>query len=151
MFKNLSLVSLLAPVVLLFAVGTAAAAPHSNGELVKQAMIELFVKRDTSAVGRYWSKHYVQHNPGIANGSEELPGIIKSLPPTFKYEPGFVITQGDMVMIHGRYTGWGPKPMVAVDIFRVKDGKLVEHWDVLQEEVPAAKTKSGNPMFEPNR
>ena len=41
----------------------------------------------------------------------------------------------------------GPKPMVAVDIFRVKNGKLVEHWDVMQEEVAAAATKSGNPMF----
>ena len=151
MFKNFSFASLLAVLALPFAFGPAAAAPRSNADLVKQAMTELFVKRDTSAVGRYWSKQYVQHNPAIANGSEELPGIIKSLPPTFKYEPGFVVAQGDIVMIHGRYTGWGPKPMVAVDIFRVKDGKLVEHWDVLQEEVPAGKTKSGNPMFEPNR
>ena len=50
-------------------------------------------------------------------------------------------------MIHGRYTGWGPQPIVAVDIFRVVGGKLVEHWDVMQEEVPAELTKSGNGMF----
>jgi predicted SnoaL-like aldol condensation-catalyzing enzyme len=37
--------------------------------------------------------------------------------------------------------------MIAVDIFRIVDGKLVEHWDVMQEEVPAAATASGNPMF----
>ena len=37
--------------------------------------------------------------------------------------------------------------MIAVDIFRVRDGKVVEHWDVMQEEVPAAETASGNPMF----
>jgi predicted SnoaL-like aldol condensation-catalyzing enzyme len=49
--------------------------------------------------------------------------------------------------VHGRYTGWGPKPMVAVDIFRVEDGKVAEHWDVMQEEVPAGRTASGNPMF----
>lgn len=54
---------------------------------------------------------------------------------------------GDLVMVHGRYTGWGPKPLVAVDIFRVKDGNVVEHWDVMQEEVPADQTASGNPMF----
>ena len=54
---------------------------------------------------------------------------------------------GDLVMVHGRYTGWGPKPLMAVDIFRVKDGKVVEHWDVMQEEVPADQTTSGNPMF----
>ena len=38
-----------------------------------------------------------------------------------------IVAEGDLVMIHGRYTDWGPKPMVAVDIFRVVDGKLVEH------------------------
>jgi predicted SnoaL-like aldol condensation-catalyzing enzyme len=46
-----------------------------------------------------------------------------------------------------RYSGWAEKPLVAVDIFRVVDGALVEHWDVMQEEVPASATKSGNPMF----
>jgi len=60
-----------------------------------------------------------------------------------------VVAEGEYVMIHGRYTGWAPKPVVAVDIFRVVNGKLVEHWDVMQEEVPAGKTVSGNPMFTP--
>ena len=46
-----------------------------------------------------------------------------------------------------RNVGLGPKPLIAVDIFRIKDGKLAEHWDVLQEEVPAALTASKNPMF----
>lgn len=54
---------------------------------------------------------------------------------------------GDFVMAHGRFTGFGPKPLIAVDIFRIQDGKLVEHWDVLQEEVPAEQTASKNPMF----
>ena len=58
-----------------------------------------------------------------------------------------MLADGDFVAVHGRYTGVGPKPLIAVDMFRVKDGKLVEHWDVVQEEVPAAQTKSGNPMF----
>jgi len=65
----------------------------------------------------------------------------------FKYEPGFVAAEGDLVMVHGRYTGWGPKPMVAVDIFRVADGKVAEHWDVMQEEVPAAQSANGRSMF----
>jgi len=39
--------------------------------------------------------------------------------------------------------------MVIVDIFRIKNGKFVEHWDVVQDEVPASETKSGNPMFAP--
>jgi len=60
------------------------------------------------------------------------------------YEPGMAVADGDLVMVHGRYTGWGPKPMVAVDIFRVKDGKVVDHWDVMQEKV---STASGHAMF----
>jgi len=42
----------------------------------------------------------------------------------------------------------GPKPMVAVDIFRLADGNLIEHWDVLQEEVPAQRSANGNGMFD---
>jgi predicted SnoaL-like aldol condensation-catalyzing enzyme len=57
------------------------------------------------------------------------------------------VAEGDLVMVHGRYIGFGPKPMIAVDIFRVANGKLAEHWDVLQEEVTASATASGNPMF----
>lgn len=119
----------------------------SNKDIVLKAMTELFVERDVSAIDRYWGNPYTQHNPGIPNGHEVLAGIVKGLGADFKYEPGMVVGDKDIVMIHGRYTGWGPKPMLAVDIFLVKDGKLVEHWDVMQEEVPAAATKSGNPMF----
>ena len=64
-----------------------------------------------------------------------------------RYEPGLIIAEGDFVFVHGRLTGWGPKPLIAADIFRVKDGKLAEHWDVLQEEVPAENTVNKLPMF----
>lgn len=50
-------------------------------------------------------------------------------------------------MIHSRYAGVAPKPMLAFDIFRVANGKRVEHWDIMQEEVPIDKTLAGNPMF----
>jgi predicted SnoaL-like aldol condensation-catalyzing enzyme len=53
-----------------------------------------------------------------------------------------VVAEGDLVMVHG-HVGWGPKPLVAVDIFKVKDGKVVEHWDVMRRkyappQLPAA-------------
>ena len=67
--------------------------------------------------------------------------------PDFKYKPGIITESGDFVMIHGRYENWNGKNMIAVDIFRIKDGKLTEHWDVLQEEVPASKSVNGNSMF----
>jgi predicted SnoaL-like aldol condensation-catalyzing enzyme len=120
---------------------------ESNKQLVLNAMTELFINRDVTAIGRYWGDTYVQHNPHIPSGHEALPGIIRGLGSDFKYEPGMLVADGDLVMIHGRYTGWGPKPMVVVDIFLVKDGKLVEHWDVMQEEVAASATKSGKSMF----
>ena len=121
----------------------------ANKALVKKALHELFVKQDISALDRYWGDSYVQHNPLAPNGRQGLAGLMKNLPPDFKYEMGLVIAEGDHVMVHGRYSGFGPKPMVAVDIFRVSKGRLVAHWDVLQEEVPASATASGNPMFTP--
>ena len=119
----------------------------SNKALVRTAVTELFVNGDVTALDRYWSDHYIQHNPGVGNGRDALRGLAALLSADFKYEMGLVLEDGDFVMVHGRYTGFGPKPLIAVDIFRVKDGKLAEHWDVLQEEVPAATTVSKNPMF----
>ena len=111
-------------------------------------MHELFVTRNAEkAVRLYFGKPYLQHNPMIPDGADDLPKVVASLPANFKYEPGVIVADGDLVMIHGLYTGWGPKPLVTVDIFRVKNGKLVEHWDVMQEDVPASQTKSGRPMF----
>lgn len=120
---------------------------EANKALVSEVMAAVFIRRDASAVEKYFSSTYVQHNPIIPNGRDAIPGLIAGLAKDFKYEPGMIVAQGDLVMIHGRYTGWGPKPMIAVDIFRITDGKLVEHWDVMQEEVPASKTVSGNGMF----
>ena len=119
----------------------------ANKALVSEVMTAVFIRRDASAVARHFSSTYVQHNPLIPNGRDAIPALIAGLAREFKYEPGMIVADGDLVMIHGRYTGWGPKPMVAVDIFRVADGKLAEHWDVMQEEVPAAQTASGNGMF----
>ena len=119
-----------------------------NKEVALKVLKGAFIEHDAAVVDRYFSPDYVQHNPVIPNGA----GAIANLIPTLKdlsYEIGMVVAEGDLVMVHGRYVGWGPKPMVAVDIFKVKDGKVVEHWDVMQEEVAASATASGNPMFTP--
>jgi|APCry1669189534_1035231.scaffolds.fasta_scaffold01700_2 predicted SnoaL-like aldol condensation-catalyzing enzyme len=119
----------------------------SNAQLVRQAMIELFVHKDVTAIDRYWARPYLQHNPSLPDGLDMLADIVAGLPANFKYEPGMITSQGDLVMIHGRYTGWGPRPIIAVDLFLVKEGRLVEHWDVMQEELPTSKTQSQRPMF----
>lgn len=110
-------------------------------------MNALFVNRDLSAIDNYWGAEYIQHNPHIPDGHDALKNIIAGLGANFEYEPGLAIEDGEFVMIHGRYVGWGEKPMLAMDVFRVNNGKLVEHWDVMQEEVPSEKTASGNAMF----
>ncbi len=120
---------------------------EANKALVLDVVTSVFIKRDASILDRSFGESYIQHNPAVPNGREAIRGLIGALGPDFKYEPGMIAASGDIVMIHGRYTGWAPKPMVAVDIFRILDGKVVEHWDVMQEEVPAAQTKNGNPMF----
>jgi predicted SnoaL-like aldol condensation-catalyzing enzyme len=119
----------------------------SHKALVKKALTELFIQGDLTALGRYWSDHYIQHNPMIGNGHDALKGLLASLGPNAKAEFGLMIEEGDFVMVHSRYTGLGPKPLIAVDIFRIQNNKLAEHWDVLQEEVPAEMTASKNPMF----
>lgn len=119
----------------------------SNKELVRKALTELFVQGDVTALDRYWSDSYIQHNPYIANGHESVKQLFSSVSPDFRYEFSLIVEDSDFVMVHGRYTGVGPKPLIAVDIFRVTNGKLSEHWDVLQEEVPAENTASKNPMF----
>ena len=122
----------------------------TNKELVKTAITEAFVNMDATAIDKYWSDHYIQHNPQVGNGREALKQLFGLVGSNFKYEIGLIVSDGDFVMVHGRYTDFGPKPLVAVDIFRVKDGKLAEHWDVLQEEVPAENTASKNAMFTTN-
>ena len=121
----------------------------ANKALAIEAITGAFINRDTTIPGRLFATDYKQHNPAIPNGNAAIPDVIRALPDSFKYEMGMVIADGDYVMIHGRYTGWAAKPVIAVDIFRIVDGKLVEHWDVMQEEVPAERTVSGNPMFTP--
>jgi predicted SnoaL-like aldol condensation-catalyzing enzyme len=119
----------------------------TNSELVKTAITAVFVKRDITAFDKYFGNNYIQHNPQLPNGTDFFKQVVPTLPKDFKYEAGIVTENGNLVMIHGRYENWNGKNLIAVDIFRVENGKLVEHWDVMQEEVMADKTANGNAMF----
>lgn len=121
---------------------------EKNKALVLEAFDTLFNKRDYTAAERYWSPDYIQHSAHIPAGREGLFSLIKSLPSTLKHESGVIVADGDFVLLHGRYSGIGlPANWVVVDIIRMKDGILVEHWDVIQDEATREQSKSGNPMF----
>src|SRR3981081_156678 len=93
-------------------------------------------------------KRLVSQHKSIEPGRDGLFSLIKSIPPTLKYEPGVIVAEGDFVIIHGRFSGIGlPVNWIAADIIRMKDGLLVEHWDVIQDEATEEQSKSGNPMF----
>jgi predicted SnoaL-like aldol condensation-catalyzing enzyme len=121
---------------------------EKNKALVLEAFDTLFNKRDYAAAERYWSPHYIQHSAHIAPGRDGLFNLIKSVPPTLKYEPGTIVAEGDFVIAHGRFSGFGALVnWIAADIVRLQDGILVEHWDVIQDEATEEQSKSGAPMF----
>jgi predicted SnoaL-like aldol condensation-catalyzing enzyme len=121
---------------------------EKNKALVLEAFDTLFNKRDYVAAERYWSPRYIQHSAHIAPGREGLFDLIKSIPPTLKYEPGMIVAEGDFVIVHGRFSGIGlPVNWIAADIVRINDDVLVEHWDVIQDEATEKQSKSGAPMF----
>jgi predicted SnoaL-like aldol condensation-catalyzing enzyme len=121
---------------------------EKNKELVLEAFDTLFNKRDYATAERFWSPTYIQHSAHIAPGREGLFDLIKSIPPTLKYEAGTIIAEGNFVIVHGRFSDFGvPVNWIAADIVRIEDGVLVEHWDVIQDEATEEQSKSGAPMF----
>jgi predicted SnoaL-like aldol condensation-catalyzing enzyme len=119
-----------------------------NEAIVLEAFETLFNKRDHAAAEKFWSRNYIQHSVHIAPGREGLFNLIKSIPPTLKYEPGTIVAERDFVIVHGRFSGFGvPVNWIAADIVRMENGILVEHWDVIQDEATEQQSKSGLPMF----
>jgi predicted SnoaL-like aldol condensation-catalyzing enzyme len=124
------------------------ATTEQNKRLVLEAFDTLFNKRDYEAAKRYWSPNYIQHSAHIEPGRDGLFNLVRSAPRALKYEPGLIVAEGDYVIVHGRFSGRGSSVnWIAADILRIKDGLLVEHWDVLQDEVSKVDSKSGLPMF----
>lgn len=119
-----------------------------NKALLLEAFDTLFNKRDYAAAARFWSEHYIQHSAHIAPGRDGLFDLIRTLPDTLRYENQLVVAEGDYVIAHGRFSGNGrAAAWIAADIVRFENGKLAEHWDVLQEEATESQSVSGLPMF----
>lgn len=119
-----------------------------NKALVLRAFDTLFNQRDYTAAESFWSPHYIQHSAHIGPGREGLFELIKNAPKTLRYESGLILAEGDWVMVHGRFSAFGHTAnWIAVDILRIENGVMAEHWDVLQDEATEAQSKSKLPMF----
>jgi predicted SnoaL-like aldol condensation-catalyzing enzyme len=121
---------------------------EKNKQLVLDAFDTAFNKRDPGAYERYWSPNYIQHSAHIPPGRDGLRHLMAATPPNMRYEHGLIMAEGDFVIVHGRYSNTGlPRAWVIVDILRIENGLLAEHWDVIQDEVTKEESKSGLPMF----
>jgi predicted SnoaL-like aldol condensation-catalyzing enzyme len=122
--------------------------PQDNKVLVLKAFDTLFNRRDYAAAAGFWSPDYIQHSAHIEPGRDGLFNLIKAAPPDLCYENALAVAEANYVLLHGRFSNTGQsRPWIVVDIVRLENGLLAEHWDVIQDEAGRAFSKSGLPMF----
>lgn len=118
-----------------------------NKKLVADLYQQLFGDKDLSAIDKYIGDVYIQHNPILPDGKEALKeGAAQWFKgaPKEKINIQHIAAEGNFVYIHTK-ANRGPKGVSVIDIFRVENGKITEHWDVIQE-VPE-KSANSHPMF----
>ena len=130
----------------------ALASPESdaNKKLVTDAVTMLFVQHKVDqAVDTYFAPDYIQHNPLVQTGSVPMRAFFKKFyndNPDSTVEINHVLADGDLVAVHYRFrVNAQDRGMAVVDIFRVGNGRILEHWDVGQP-VPE-KSVNNNGMF----
>jgi predicted SnoaL-like aldol condensation-catalyzing enzyme len=106
-------------------------------------------KKPEEAVAKYQGSYYRQHNPQAADGGQPFIGFVHYMMQTYpEMHMGIkrMVAEGDLVVTHSHLVrGPGDRGQAVMDIFRLEDGKIVEHWDVLQD-VPE-KSENNNSMF----
>ena len=140
---------LLVVLMLAFACPAHAADLEAN----KKAVVEFYEaglnKKDFEAASKYFGPKYIQHNPGAPDGIEGFRGFVNFLKEKFqnsKSEIKRVFAEGDFVILHVHAVREpGTRGRAIVDIFRLENGKIVEHWDVAQD-IPE-KMPHNNGMF----
>ncbi|QUS55466.1 nuclear transport factor 2 family protein [Pseudovibrio brasiliensis] len=117
-------------------------------ELVLTLFMAVFTDHDPETARQVTAPDYIQHNPQVPTGAEGLLGLIPIVEQAgVTVKTHRVITEGDLVVLHNTYENaeaFGASSLAAFDVFRVQDGKVVEHWDNLQP-VPEV-TASGRGM-----
>jgi predicted SnoaL-like aldol condensation-catalyzing enzyme len=124
--------------------------PEANKRAVSEFYDLAFnQKQPEEAVRRYVGPYYRQHNPQAGDGPEPFIQFVRGFMqafPDLKVEPKRQIAEGDLVVVHSHLVRQpGDRGMAVMDIFRLENGKIVEHWDVLQE-VPE-QAANPNTMF----
>jgi predicted SnoaL-like aldol condensation-catalyzing enzyme len=141
--------ALLAAAVAMMLAGPAWADPEANKKVVVDFYEKALNQKDFEAAAKYFGPRYIQHNPLVPNGPDGLKGLITLLKtkfPNAHSEIKRVIAEGDYVMLHVHSVREpGQRGRAIVDIFRLENGKIVEHWDVIQD-VPE-KANNDNTMF----
>lgn len=120
-----------------------------NKMLVMRFLNEFMIGHDIKVLDELLGPSYKQHNPGLDHGKASLIKFFQDFWEIYP-KPGYflkrIVAENDLVAIHYHFQ---PDPneegYAIVDIFRVEDGKLVEHWDVCQE-MPQ-KSENDTPMF----
>jgi predicted SnoaL-like aldol condensation-catalyzing enzyme len=110
------------------------------GAVAREAMIAVFDKKDPSAIDRFFADPFIQHDPNVADGLAGLKQYAKEIAdsPAPRIKIHRTLVDGDFVLLHSSYEGLKGKAtsLVAFDLFRLKDGKIVEHWGGQEAEAP---------------
>ncbi|KMQ00277.1 MULTISPECIES: nuclear transport factor 2 family protein [Bacillus cereus group] len=122
---------------------------EKNKKMVVDFYNEVFNKHNIDIIPKYVSEDYKQHNPFVADGRKAFMDFFKEdfvKNPNSSAEIKRVVAEGDTVALHVySRTNSQDKGVAIVDIFRIKDGNIVEHWDVIQE-IPN-EAANNNTMF----
>jgi predicted SnoaL-like aldol condensation-catalyzing enzyme len=120
-----------------------------------KAVLELYEKalnqHDFEGAAKYLGPRYIQHNPFAEDGAEGLKKFIEWRKQKFPQSKSVIkraFADGDYVILHVHSVREpGSVGVAIVDIYRMENGKVVEHWDVIQDVPEDSKTKNGNGMF----